>query len=285
MACAIRRGSGSLRHGLHDRPPPRRRLLSGGRGLPVAKDFVTALVEIFLWLVHGTHLLQERDLNESDHTGELRLPSEFAVPGGPNIDKYAFPDADRLYCDTLSHNLSAMRRACEKFVACMALLNSYHPNRIKSKLANEWANIACEQAIVAAFNYSEAGKAIRKNRDASQYIRALCRNSDLENAISEARIIFPNIKELRQTVMHNGELYSSISKVNQNVSRKGIVRPGFEFGVGGELILYGGSINGYEYMAQFAGAFYTIEVSPMNSLRLIENIKLIFQSFAELPNC
>lgn len=88
---------------------------------------------------------------------------------------------------------------------------------------------------------------------------------------------------LRQTVLHNAELYENETRKNENKVRGGLHAHGMSIGVGGDLIIYGGDINGYEYRAQHANQFYTIEISPKTSLDLIANLQNTFDAFRDFP--
>lgn len=168
----------------------------------------------------------------------------------------------------LSTNARALRSYSDEYSSAVVLFQE-GPG-LHRDYGQSWIMLSAKSAVVSVYNFSMALKGVRTQ---ARRIRAL---SDAVGVIERARETlkaeFPDLGELRQTVLHEGEKTWTAERSREN-SARGPVRVGGFFSGGGAN--FSRCIENQSYVASFAGRPVKFEMSNEKAWALIHLIEEI----------
>lgn len=124
-----------------------------------------------------------------------------------------------------------------------------------------WLLVAARQGILSVYNYRMAFKGVRSQLRQSEALRLQAIGPDIERNKETFDRSFPNLAELRQTVLHDGELLWNQERDRENRNRKDYSGPLGEFAGNGSAIKSG--IGDRTYTATFSGSVVEFEMSSL----------------------
>ena len=138
---------------------------------------------------------------------------------------------------------------------------------LTSRWEDDWKRLAAHQAIVSIYNYSMSRKGAHGLLRACPTVKDAVNEPLLERNKESFLEAFPKLKELRQTVLHQGENFWNEERRRENSFRSPEVGPNASFVMGaGNMI--SSTIADNFYCASFAGAQVRLEVSSRKAIEL-----------------
>ena len=188
----------------------------------------------------------------------------------------------------LSMNSDALTKHAAHFADAVALFEvaGQESLRTNSRLVGRWQFLAARQGIVSIYNYRMAMDGVLKMRSACPAWSAAFDNARLESAKTQFRQEFKHTKELRQSLLHNSEMFWNPTNYKTNVSTKGIDNRCFKIPPGAQVVADGNLFNNI-YMVQFVGQQFELEMSLKKLGVLIAITRDFFSGlkFAEGQSC
>lgn len=188
-------------------------------------------------------------------------------------------DASAYECaQAVDRNLSHMKDYVADFNRALAL--SDHCRRLSqtnfAALSSDWVRIAMKQGVLDIYNFS---KALDRSKKLIRQTRSWLHvdNKLIERAHSDLRESFPSLRELRQTVMHQGENHGSEERYQENTMTGDFQGGGITvIGCTNTIIK---SISDDTYYATFAGKVHSYDLTTHSALKLVDIANTFFDGF------
>lgn len=175
----------------------------------------------------------------------------------------------------LNSNASTLRSYSDEYNAALALFRE--GPQLHRDYGQIWFWLAPKIAIVSVYNFSMALKGVRT--EARRIRRFADEVGNIEKARETLKTAFPDLAELRQTVLHGGEKHWNAERDRENTA-PGPVRVGGFFAEGPAAV--SSCIDNETYVASFAGRTVRFEMSNQKAWDLIHVIEALEAIFTKL---
>lgn len=173
----------------------------------------------------------------------------------------------------MEHALTKLRIYSDEFEAALAL---FHESPGLSRRFREWQRIAAKQAILSVYNFAMGTKEIRTRARNTMFDPASAAIESVREALKQT---FPDLGELRQTVMHEAEKHWNKERDRENRAKGPVDN---EFGTLGINAAISSSIARNTYLATFAGKEVRFEMVPEKLAKLRELLTVLQGAIHEL---
>jgi hypothetical protein len=176
--------------------------------------------------------------------------------------------------------LSGSTRSFSRSVALFDLCRAQAAND-QGELWQSWTFLAAQTGILALYNFRLSLEGLHRNFRVCRTWGALVNNAAIERARKQFRERFPNTRELRQAIMHSGELYWNAERTNNNAITRGLSDGDFEINPG-SVVAIGNLFRGSTYSTSFAGTLHSYDLTGENARFLVALTAQCFEAVAPI---